>query len=148
MQHSRPYLTKENQLRFDEIKILDIVDFLADAVIPNLPITKPKNSIVFHPVCSTYKMNLLGKMKVIGNACAIKADFPVNAGCCGMAGDRGFYYPELTAAATKTEVQEVNEKEYDGYYSTGKTCEMSLSSSSAKNYQSILYLIDEVSTNN
>jgi D-lactate dehydrogenase len=145
LQQSRPYLTKENQERFDAIKILDIVDFLADAVIPQLKISNPKNSIVFHPVCSTYKMNLLGKMKDIGNACAKKADFPISAGCCGMAGDRGFYYPGLTAAATRTEALEVAEQEYDGYYSTGKTCEMSLSASVSKNYRSILYLIDEVS---
>ncbi len=145
LQQSRPYLTIENQQRFDVLTILDIIDFLADSVIPNLKISRPKNNIVFHPVCSTYKMNLVGKMKIIGNACAIKADFPVNAGCCGMAGDRGFYYPGLTAAATRTEALEVNEQEYDGYYSTGKTCEMSLSASVGKNYRSILYLIDEVS---
>ncbi len=143
--HSRPYLNEINQVRFDKIKLLDILDFLADDVLPSLIINKPKNKIVFHPVCSTYKMNLLGKMKKIGKACAKQADFPVNAGCCGMAGDRGFYYPGLTAAATRKEAEEVATIEYDGYYSTGKTCEMSISKSVAKNYRSILYLLDEVS---
>jgi D-lactate dehydrogenase len=142
---SRPYLSKENQERFDKIQILDIIDFLADTVLPSLIITKPKNKIVFHPVCSSYKMNLLGKMKSIGKACAKQADFPVNAGCCGMAGDRGFYYPELTAAATRKEAAEVLSANYDGYYSSGKTCEMSISNTVAKNYRSILYLLDEVS---
>ena len=51
----------------------------------------------------------------------------------------------LTAAATRTEALEVNQQDYDGYYSTGKTCEMSLSASVAKDYRSILYLVDEVS---
>ena len=142
---SRTYLSIENQERFDKIQILDIIDFLADTVVPRLSITKPKNIIVFHPVCSSYKMNLLGKMKAIGKACAHQADFPVNAGCCGMAGDRGFYYPELTAAATRKEAEEVRAIEYDGYYSSGKTCEMSISKTVAKNYRSILYLLDEVS---
>lgn len=144
--HSRPYLTELNQARFDKIKIVDIIEFLADSVLPNLLITQQKNSIVFHPVCSSYKMNLLGKMKTIGKACSKEADFPVNAGCCGMAGDRGFYYPGLTAAATRIEAEEVKLKEYDGYYSSGKTCEMSISKSVAKNYRSVLYLLDEVST--
>jgi D-lactate dehydrogenase len=143
--HSRPYLNEINQTRFDKIQLLDIIDFLADSVLPSLIINKPKNKIVFHPVCSTYKMNLLGKMKKIGKACATQADFPVNAGCCGMAGDRGFYYPGLTAAATRKEAEEVTITEYDGYYSTGKTCEMSISKTVAKNYRSILYLLDEVS---
>jgi len=87
----------------------------------------------------------LGKMKSIGNACAKQADFPVNAGCCGMAGDRGFYYPQLTEAANRKEAAEVSKLAYDGYYSTGKTCEMSISNTVAKNYRSILYLLDEVS---
>jgi D-lactate dehydrogenase len=144
--HCRPYLNELNQTRFDKIQIVDIIEFLADSVLPNLLITQPKNSIVFHPVCSSYKMNLLGKMKTFGKACAKEADFPINAGCCGMAGDRGFYYPGLTAAATRIEAEEVLLKEYDGYYSSGKTCEMSISKTVAKNYRSILYLIDEVST--
>jgi D-lactate dehydrogenase len=143
--NSRPYLSNVNQERFDKMQILDIIDYLADSVLPKLKISKPKNKIVFHPVCSSYKMNLLGKMKTIGKACANQADFPVNAGCCGMAGDRGFYYPELTAAATRLEAEEVMRIEYDGYYSSGKTCEMSISKTVAKNYRSILYLLDEVS---
>ena len=62
-----------------------------------------------------------------------------------MAGDRGFYYPGLTQSATFNEVAEVNTTQYDGYYSSGKTCEMALSEASTKNYQSIFYLLDEVS---
>lgn len=146
MQHSRPYLHAVNQQKFDKMKIMDIVEFLAEKVIPNLTISQPKNKIVFHPVCSVYKMNLVEKMRVIGNACANQANIPVSAGCCGMAGDRGFYYPGLTAAATRTEALEVNQENFDGYYSTGKTCEMSLTASVSKDYRSILYLIDEVSS--
>ncbi|MNY38208.1 hypothetical protein D3C86_1728180 [compost metagenome] len=60
-----------------------------------------------------------------------------------MAGDRGFLFPELTAAATAPEAAEVKRKEYDGYYSTAKTCEMAMSDAVSKNYESILYLVDE-----
>jgi len=142
---SRPYLSPENQARFDQLQIIDIIEYIADHVMPNLQINRLKNNIVFHPVCSTYKMNLLGKIKQIGNACSKNATIPVSAGCCGMAGDRGFYYPGLTQAATRKEAEEVMEQPYDGYYSSGKTCEMSVSETTAKNYRSILYLVDEVS---
>jgi D-lactate dehydrogenase len=90
-------------------------------------------------------MNLIGKLKTIGNACAKQADFPLSAGCCGMAGDRGFYFPKLTAAATRVESLEVLATDYEGYYSTGKTCEMSISAAVQKEYQSVLYLLNEVS---
>ncbi|HYP51815.1 MAG TPA: FAD-linked oxidase C-terminal domain-containing protein, partial [Pyrinomonadaceae bacterium] len=141
----RDYLTVENKARFDEMTFLDVIDFAADLLLPNLKISKPKEKIVFHPVCSAHKMGTLGKLQNIGKACAAYAEIPVFAGCCGMAGDRGFYDPELTRAATKTEACEVRQTDYDGYYSTSKTCEIALSESVGKNYESILKLLDEVS---
>jgi D-lactate dehydrogenase len=71
---------------------------------------------------------------------------PSTAGCCGMAGDRGFYYPGLIAAATRAEVAEVNSTQCNDCYSTAKTCEMALAESSGKNYRSVLYLLDEVTS--
>ena len=70
---------------------------------------------------------------------------PSTAGCCGMAGDRGFYYPGLTASATHAEASEVLQAECDDCYSTAKTCEMALSDATGKNYRSVFYLLDEVS---
>ena len=141
----RNYLTDDNKTRFDSLQILDSIDFAADMLLPRLTIKNKKDNIVFHPVCSVYKMGLMGKLQAIGKACAVKADIPTFAGCCGMAGDRGFYYPKFTQAATALESAEVKENSYDGYYSSAKTCEMSLSEAVGKNYQSILKLLDEVS---
>jgi D-lactate dehydrogenase len=141
----RDYLSEENQARFDAMSILDIIDFAADHLVSRLEIRKPKEKIVFHPVCSVQKMGLMPKLKVIGTACAKQADIPVFAACCGMAGDRGLVYPELTNAATKIEAQEVQQQTYDGYYSTSKTCEMALSQAVGQDYESILQLLDEVS---
>lgn len=141
---ARPYLSAVNQERFDNIKIFDSINFITDMLLPNLIIVTPKPQVTFHPVCTIFKMNLYNKLKQIGEACATKVDLPVQAGCCGMAGDRGFYYPDLTKAATANEAKEVNEKCYDGYYSSAKTCEMSLSEATGKNYQSLFYLLDEV----
>jgi D-lactate dehydrogenase len=60
-----------------------------------------------------------------------------------MAGDRGFLFPELTAAATAPEAADVRSATYDGYYSSGKTCEIAMSDAVGKNYESVLYLADE-----
>ena len=146
LQHSRSELTVDNQARFDKLIFMDSIDFALDVLLPRLAITKKKDKIVFHPVCSLYKMEgLLDKLKALGKACANRADIPIDAGCCGMAGDRGFYFPELIAAATKAEATEVKEQAYDGYYSSAKTCEASLSAATGKNYRSVLWLLDEVS---
>lgn len=142
---SRNYLTPDNQQRFDTLQILDIIDFAADHLLGRLKITRPKDRIVFHPVCSAQKMGLTAKLQAIGDACAARAEIPVFAACCGMAGDRGFLYPELTAAATKREAAEVRQLAYDGYYSTSKTCEMALSEAVGVGYESVVRLLDEVS---
>jgi D-lactate dehydrogenase len=104
--------------------------------------TKTK-SIVLHPVCSLQKMKTEEKFVTIAKAFANEVTVPKHSGCCGMAGDRGFLFPELTASATASEGNEVKQKKYDGYYSTTKTCEMAMSEAVNENYESILYLVDE-----
>ena len=141
----RNYLTDENKARFDQMMFIDVIDFAAEKLLPRLKIPKQKDAIVLHPVCSVYKMGSLRKMQMIGDACSANAHIPLFAKCCGMAGDRGFYYPQLTASATKFEAEEVKQKKYDGYYSTSRTCEMALSEAVGENYESILKLLDEVS---
>lgn len=142
LQTSAQYLTEENRKRFEKLVFIDSIDFAADYLLPRLHINQRKNRIVFHPVCTTYKMNLVQKLQKIGDACAVKADIPFLSGCCGMAGDRGFYYPGLTASATKDEASEVNGR-YEGFYSSGKTCEMALSEATKQNYQSVFYLLKD-----
>jgi len=141
--HSASSLTEENKDRFSKLKFIDSIDFAADYLLPRLKLKTKKQSIAFHPVCTTYKMNLGPKLQRIGSSCAENPYIPFFSGCCGMAGDRGFYYPAFTEAAAKAESKEINSKSFDGYYSSGKTCEMALSEATGKNYQSVFYLLDE-----
>jgi D-lactate dehydrogenase len=122
---------------------MDSVEFLHDMVLPLAKNVKRKNSIVLHPVCSLQKMGTWSKFVSVARFFADKVTVPANAGCCGMAGDRGFIVPSLTASATEKEAAEVREVGYDGYYSSTKTCEMAMSDAVGMNYESILYLVDE-----
>lgn len=143
LQDCRPALTTENQKRFDALKIIDSIEYIAGYIIPAVPIRKKKASIALHPVCSLYKMGLKEKFVHIARQFAEEVEVPVNAGCCGMAGDRGFLFPEFTRSATALEAMDVKSKEFDGYYSTSKTCEIAMSDAVGKNYQSLLTLVDE-----
>jgi len=89
-------------------------------------------------------MNTQDKFVNIARKFADNVTVPLHAGCCGMAGDRGFLFPELTASATMPEALEVNQYQYEGYYSSTKTCEIAMSQAVNENYESILYLVDEV----
>lgn len=143
LQDCRPALSDENKQRFDRMKIMDSVDFLLDLALPHLTLKEKKQKIVLHPVCSLQKMGIENKFTKLAQAFAEDVTVPQHAGCCGMAGDRGFLFPELTASATKPEAEEVKRNNYDGYYSSGKTCEMAMADAVGKNYESIVYLVDE-----
>jgi D-lactate dehydrogenase len=145
LQHARPRLTEDNRKKFDALKIMDSLNFATDIVLPRLPITRKKEKIVLHPVCSLYKMGTLKKLEQLGAATATNPLIPASSGCCGMAGDRGFYYPGLTAAATKNERDEVNAAHCPDCYSTARPCEMSLSEATGKDYRSVFHLLDQVS---
>ena len=143
LQQCRPILDEINKQRFDRLSILDSIDYLHDHVIPVCGPTGKKASVVLHPVCSLQKMGLERKFVAVAGHFAGNADVPIHSGCCGMAGDRGFLFPELTVSATAPEAMEVKKGSYDGYYSSAKTCEMAMSDAVGKNYESILYLADE-----
>jgi D-lactate dehydrogenase len=143
LHHIRGVLTEENRQKFDQLTILDSVDFLHDYVLPVATRVHKKGRVVLHPVCSLEKMKTTHKFENTARHFAAEVTIPAHAGCCGMAGDRGFLFPELTAAATYHEAVEVRQQQYDGYYSSTKTCEMALSEAVQQNYQSILYLVDE-----
>ncbi|MGV3505091.1 MAG: FAD-binding and (Fe-S)-binding domain-containing protein [Adhaeribacter sp.] len=143
LQTCRPVLSPENREKFDKLKIIDSIDYLADYLLPKAPLLRKRGKIVLHPVCSLQKMGLEGKFVKVARQLAEEVVVPLHAGCCGMAGDRGFLFPELTASATEPEAREVCQHEYEGYYSSAKSCEIALSEAVGKNYESIVYLLEE-----
>ena len=141
--HLYNQLTDINKERYTKLVIIDCVDYLHDFVLPKQQNIHKKISVVVHPVCSVQKMNTQFKLIKLAHHYAQNVTVPKHAGCCGMAGDRGFIFPELTASATLPEATEIKEVQYDGYYSSTKTCEMALSQAVNQNYESVLYLLDE-----
>ncbi|WP_295715519.1 FAD-binding and (Fe-S)-binding domain-containing protein [Mucilaginibacter sp.] len=143
LHNMRGVLSADNQAKFDKLRILDSVDFFHDHVKPIVTVKQKKGSITVHTVCSLEKMKTVNKFVALARHFAADVTVPKHGGCCGMAGDRGFLFPELTDSATMAEALEVKQNNYDGYYSSTKTCEMAMSKAVAQNYESILYLIDE-----
>jgi D-lactate dehydrogenase len=143
LHHLKPVLQKENLEKFEKLRIYDSVDFLCDMVLPVITVKQKKKKVILHPVCSLKKMGTENKFLTIAAVFANEVVVPQHSGCCGMAGDRGFLFPELTASATAPEAEDVKGVDCDGYFSSTKTCELSLSSATGKNYESILFLVNE-----
>ena len=108
-----------------------------------------RESVAVHVPCSSKKMGIEESFIKVASLCAdtvVSSNIP----CCGMAGDRGMRYPELTGAAlqvrsrvrrtcmqprpcclTRTPTsthtaQHLNVAGCSDGYSTSRTCEMSL----------------------
>ena len=141
---NQAHLSAEYQEKFSRIQLLDCIEYLQTSVTPKLLINKKKQQISLHPSCAAIKLNLSKSMQQTAALCSENVHVPAYAGCCGMAGDRGFIFPELTQAASAKELAHLIDSE--GYYSTARTCEMALSHHSGKPYTHLVYLLDEVSS--
>ena len=143
LRNARPYLTEANQEHFDQLRILDSIEFVHDELLPGLTVSSPSRSVALHPVCSVTKMGLGAKLEAIARACSQQVIVPMDAGCCAFAGDRGFLVPELTRSATKNEAAEVRNLHPEECYSSSRTCEIGMTRSTGQIYRSYLYLLEK-----
>lgn len=123
------------------LKLYDQVEFIHDILLNRLQIVKQPVSIAIHTTCSSTKMGLEQKLFNVASRCAEKVIVPENVSCCGWAGDRGFFYPELNnsaLASLKQGIQDATEG-----YSNSRTCEIGLSMNSGVAYKSLVYLVDK-----
>lgn len=134
-------LTEDLKRKYDDLTILDITEFLADYVLPLVNIKNRQKRVVLHQTCSSVRLNIENKIEEIAKVCADEVIVPETQGCCGMAGDRGLLFPELTESATKFEAGEIAEIKAEGYYSSNLPCETAMSSSTGKQYLSVAYLV-------
>lgn len=123
------------------LKLYDQVEFMHDFLLDRLQIVKQPVSIAIHTTCSSTKMGLEQKLFNVASRCAEKVIVPENVSCCGWAGDRGFFYPELNNSALAPLKQEL--KDATEGYSNSRTCEIGLSINSGLAYKSLVYLVDK-----
>ena len=76
-----------------------------------------------------------------GSYTAEKVIVPENVTCCGWAGDRGFFHPELNRSALAP-LEHAKLDATEGY-SNSRTCEIGLSVNSGIAYKSLVYLVDK-----
>src|SRR5208282_5971609 len=55
---ARDYLTPENQGRFDQLRVLDAIEFVHDELLPKLTVKAKVDCVALHPVCSVTKMGI------------------------------------------------------------------------------------------
>ncbi|MGB7295779.1 MAG: FAD-binding and (Fe-S)-binding domain-containing protein [Candidatus Aminicenantales bacterium] len=126
------------------LKLYEPIEFTLKYLAPRLKFNKLDITITVYPVCSAKIMGLEGKLVQLAQMCAERVIVPQTT-CCGFAGDRGFTHPELNAHALRHLKEQIPDDCRHGY-STSRTCEIGLSLHSGILFQSILYLVDQVTT--
>lgn len=138
-----PCLYRMRQTMDRRLKMYEPVEFIHDFLLENLKITKNAETVAIHNSCSSEKMGLGTKFVEVARACSTGVVVPDKIGCCGFAGDRGFTFPELNAAALQGLKEEVSS--CDSGYSNSRTCEIGLSLHGGVYYKSIVYLVERCS---
>ena len=119
---------------------LESIEFLHDAVLPRLTVTKIPGPVLLHINCAVRRMGLEAKLLAVARACAETVVVPEAIGCCGFAGDKGFTTPELNDHALRRLAAQVPAG-CQGGYSSNRTCEIGLAEHAGVPFRSIVDLV-------
>jgi D-lactate dehydrogenase len=126
------------------IRVIDIVTFVAERIVPILGDHRRIASITLHPTCSSTQLGIDDDLRTVAGAVAERVDVPASWGCCAFAGDRGMLHPELTAAATAAEAAEVTALGGAAHASCNRTCELGMTRATGQTYRHVVELLAEV----
>lgn len=126
------------------LKIYESAEFVSEFILSHLDIKEKKDQVMLHVTCSSQRGNIQQQLVNIAYHCAQQVEIPADIACCGFAGDKGFYQPELNQYALRN-LKKQRPADCSVGYSNNKSCEIGLTHHSEIPYQSILYLLDEVS---
>lgn len=126
------------------LQLFEPVTFINDVLLQHVSISPLNETITVFQVCSMKKMGIEDKLVELAQKCATNVIVP-EINCCGFSGDRGFLIPELNEHGLAGLKEQLPLNVSRGF-SNSRTCEIGLSLHSGINYQSIVYLVDEVTS--
>jgi D-lactate dehydrogenase len=127
-----------------EIAVADSAEFLLAEVLPKLKITSPLRVVAVHHNCSAQRLKEQGAIEAVAKACAAKIAVLSSVTCCGYAGDKGMFVPELNEWATRFVKSDIPEGCTLGV-STVSTCATGLSERAGIPFVSLASLLERVS---
>jgi D-lactate dehydrogenase len=78
----------------------------------------------------------------IAKLCSRHVLVPEEVGCCGFAGDKGFFIPDLNKHALRKLRPQIEKANVKVGYSNSRTCEIGLNTNTGIPFVSIVYLVD------
>ena len=126
------------------IRLYEPVEFIWEYLRDHLEFTLIDRHIALHFTCSTREMGLVDTMTKLARLCCNNVFLPEGVGCCGFAGDRGWTHPEVNRWALRKLRRQLEDNRIEMGYSNSRTCEVGLEANGGIPYQSIVYLVNEV----
>ncbi len=126
------------------LTIYEPSEFVHTELLKYLDITPVDETVMLHITCSTKTMGQESALINLAKRCAKQVIVAEHIDCCGWAGDKGLFTPELNAAALRPLKAQIPAHCRRGF-SNSRSCEIGLTHHSGIPYQSILYLVDETS---
>lgn len=130
----------------ERMKLYEPVEFINTFLLDRLDWHPTDEPIAIHVTCSMKKMKLDGQFLELARRCSSNVLVPEGINCCGFAGDRGFTLPEVNQWALRKLRPQLEEHGIRVGYSNSRTCEIGLMTNGGIPYESIVYLVDAVTS--
>ena len=124
--------------------VADSAEFLLAEVLPRLTITRPLPVVAVHHNCSAQRLTEQPATEAIAKACATRVAVLNSVSCCGYAGDKGLFVPELNEWATRFAKSDIPADCTIGI-STVSTCASGLSERAGIPFVSLTSLLEALS---
>ena len=121
--------------------VADSAPFIANHVLPKLVIMRKLPVVAVHHNCSAQRLAEQPLTEAVAAACAEKIAVLSSITCCGYAGDKGLFVPELNAHATRRVGNDILEGCTLGV-STVSTCASGLSEHAGLPFVSLASLLE------
>ncbi len=128
----------------DGLQIIDSSKFLAQKILPHLSLNQPLDLVAVHHNCSAQRMDEQQATERLARACAKDIAVLSSITCCGFAGDKGLYHPELNAHASRFGKDDIPPECTLGVSSVA-TCAAGLSEQLGIDFVSLTSLLEYVS---
>ncbi|MDR1860182.1 MAG: FAD-binding oxidoreductase [Bacteroidales bacterium] len=141
-----PCLYRMRKTLSPKLQLFEPVEFIDRFLLERLNFHPSDEPVSIHATCSTIKMGLKPTLLKIAQMCSSQVITPEEVGCCGFAGDKGFFQPELNKYGLRKLRPQLEQAGVTAGYSNSRTCEIGLSDNGGVPYMSIVYLVDKCTT--
>lgn len=130
--------TMKSNMSETALQLYEPAEFIDRFVLDNLKLEKVDEKVAVFAVCSSKKMSVDPHLVAVAGACAREVAV-MDTNCCGFAGDRGFFFPQLNEHGLRNLKKQT--EGCDSGYAVSRTCEIGLSRNSGIVFKSIVYLV-------